>query len=305
MCSREDKLPTLPKCDLDEGYPPEAVLAMNSANASLATTEQLLSGVLHALEIEDKTFPDERKMILTNDDGTPLTSVTWNPTSQSYKLSATFGINVMLLGSNVRKTGSKFTNVSPNNSVVLAVLGKRGGSRYVAFAGNPLNDQKKWWDLNKNKYYTTNNEQMDTLLKNTIRWLAGTKGKDPITLRFTQLKDKNHEKYSRAWLDKNMPEVKYNDIGGCQKIDDLDECIKVADILVVGSPNYNVDHTKEMEAMVPSVKRAMDAGVGILYVQGTPHQTVTGEKGGNSISLNLFRPHFGSLFKIAYWNLSQ
>ena len=213
MCSREDKLPTLPKCDLDEGYPPEAVLAMNSANASLATTEQLLSGVLHALEIEDKTFPDERKMILTNDDGTPLTSVTWNPTSQSYKLSATFGINVMLLGSNVRKTGSKFTNVSPNNSVVLAVLGKRGGSRYVAFAGNPLNDQKKWWDLNKNKYYTTNNEQMDTLLKNTIRWLAGTKGKDPITLRFAHLNNKNrffNDKCSREWLNRNMPEVRYN-----------------------------------------------------------------------------------------------
>ena len=89
------------------------------------------------------------------------------------------------------------------NSVTLAVLGKRGESRYVAFAGNPLCER-----------WATNNEQMNTMLKNTIRWLAtGKTGKDPITLRFAHLNNKNrifNDKCSREWLNRNMPEVRYN-----------------------------------------------------------------------------------------------
>ena len=199
-CSRQDELPTLPKCEWDKGYSSEVVLAMDSANASLATTEQLLSGALHALKIEEERFLDKRKEILSNPDGTPLTSVTWNPTKDSAQLKATMGINVQLLGSNKNKRGSH------TNSVTLAVLGKRGESRYVAFAGNPLCER-----------WATNNEQMNTMLKNTIRWLAtGKTGKDPnkpITLRFAHLADTYwfpHEEYSRKWLEKNMPEVKYN-----------------------------------------------------------------------------------------------
>ena len=191
-CNRADKLPTLPKCDWDEDYPPEVVLAMNSANASLATTEELLSGTLHAIENESKRFLPERKLILSNDDGTPMTSVTWNPTWNSAQLMATIGVNVELLVSNINKNKEGY-------SVGLAVLGKRRGSRYVAFGGNPFSE--------------ANNEQMNTLLRNTIRWLAKTTGNHPITLRFAHLAETHwwrHESNSRAWLDKNMPEVRYN-----------------------------------------------------------------------------------------------
>ena len=176
---------------------------MNSGNASLATTEQLLSGVLHALEISDKLYLDDLKMILTNDDGTNMTSITWFPNragqhgSSSISLYATIGSNVKLLGSNMSNGGKH-----KNDHNALAVLGKRGRSRYVVFGGNPLCEQFGEW--------TANNEQMNTLVKNTIRWLAGKTGKDPITLRFAHLKNTNHDKCSRAWLNKNMPEVRYN-----------------------------------------------------------------------------------------------
>ena len=177
---------------------------MNSANASLATTEQLFSAVRHALEVADKRYDADLEMILTNYDGTPMTSVTWIPNrtgkdfyySNAILLYATIGFNVKLLGSNMSDRGSH-----KNNRNALAVLGKRGRSRYVVFGGNPL--CKQFGNLSYN-------EQMNTLLKNTIRWLAGKTGKDPITLRFAHLKNTNHDKCSRAWLNKNMPEVRYN-----------------------------------------------------------------------------------------------
>ena len=233
---------------------------MNSGNASLATTEQLLTGALHALEIEDKRLLAERKLVLTNDDGTPMTSVSWNPSHDSAQLKATMGVNAELLLSNVNKNNDKYIQA-------LAVIGECGDSRYVAFGGNPFSVKK------------ANNEQMNTLLKNTIRWLAGTTGKDPITLRIAQLSQTYwfpHEKYSRAWFDKFMPEVTYNGIGDCDGAN-LDECTKGIDVLVV-SQRYDTDKPEEPAAIAASVKRAMDAGVSILYLHNGRYMNPLGEQ---------------------------
>ena len=78
-------------CDWDKGYDPEVALAIDRGDASLATTDALLTGALHALTLERERFRAEREAILTAADGSALTSVTWDLTHDSAQLEATIG----------------------------------------------------------------------------------------------------------------------------------------------------------------------------------------------------------------------
>ena len=80
--------------------------------------------------------------------------------------------------------------------------------------------------------------------------------------------------------------------GGCDDAA-LDGCIEGTDILVV-SQRYN-GGTEDAAKIAASVKRAMDAGVAILYLQYGYNLNSLGQQGGNS-SLKFVQALFQFLF---------
>lgn len=235
-------------CDWDEGYDPEVALAIDRGDASLATTDALLTGALHALTLERERFRAEREAILTAADGSALTSVTWDLTHDSAQLEATIGVNVPLLVSNANHEGAVADRTA------LAIMGQLHDARYVVFGASPFRNAK--------------NAQMDTLLVNAVRWLAGDVGDEPIELVLAHLDESYYfrdETGTRTWLDEHLlDQVSYHEQDACDGAA-LDACATNADILFV-SQHYDPESQDPAE-IVAAVERAMMAGVSVIYLQ--------------------------------------
>ena len=234
-------------CPYDPGFERQVMVALDRADASGVSADDLMIGALHALELERARFEPELKDLLSARSGAPLDAITWDPTHDSAQLRATPGVNVPLLLSNANAQGPHAARAT------LAVLGTHQSARYVVFGGSPYRNSK--------------NDQMDELLVNLTTWLTGA-NQSPASVVLSQLDESFYfkdESLTRAWFDAHMPgKVTTHEPDACDG-QMLGTCAQDADLLIV-SQKYDPD-AQDPAQIVASVQRAMEAGISVLYLQ--------------------------------------
>ncbi|HSC89342.1 MAG TPA: ImpA family metalloprotease, partial [Polyangiaceae bacterium] len=188
-----------------------------------------------------------------NEDGasseSSLDSIDWDPSHDAVLMRPTLGKNTALLVENAVVSGD-----ATLSGRALAIYGRRGKTPYLVMGSNP--------------FRTEGNEQMDQLMVNAIRRLTGSQSGDALRITMAQV-DESYwfpdETTTRAWLQDRMDgETTINAADACDSAK-LDGCIDAGTDLLIVSQISTADESSEK--IVASVRRAMEKGVPVLYLQ--------------------------------------
>jgi hypothetical protein len=241
--------------------------ALTTGDAShVEEAEVFLSAALDTIQQQDKAYHQDIKQLLNlqqdggiRDDGSSLTDISWDATHDAAQLNAQFGFNAPLL----------FTNASHNNDDELvrqiAVLGEdqpvQNRGRYLVIGSNPMRSLKRGFDIN---------DQMQSLMKNSIQWLSQRNdfANKPLKVVISHL-DQSHyfpdEVATREWLDAQFPEqVSYNLENECDA-ELLASCItEETDVLIISQ--HGLADSAQIPAIVQQLDSALKANIGVLYM---------------------------------------
>jgi len=206
------------------------------------TENELLDATLDALDNAKGLLANAKSEIFNN--GT-LNNITWDPSHDAAIIEPTLGINTPLLVSNaVAKSGATIYHKP------LAIIGEKSGSNYVLFASNPMR--------------TDHNDQMDTLIKNTLTWLTGKTELQKVVIAHLNdgywFKD---ETKTREWLDNHYSHVSYNSDGECDDAN-LSICLDSSnkpDLLIISQ-----DDAVDNEMVAQTVNGALANGIPVFYM---------------------------------------
>ncbi|MGR6871812.1 ImpA family metalloprotease [Pseudomonas sp. HK3] len=242
-------------------------LALAQGKASLvADGDVFRTGALALIQQKNQTYHSDIQQLLNLNsdnsakaDGSSLTSIDWDNSHDAAQLSAQFGFNTPLL----------FSNATQNNDdeVVrqLAVIGSEksteGVGRYLVMGSNPMRTMKREFDIN---------DQMQTLMNNSISWLSQRTDFDtrPLNVVISHLDQSYYfpdDVATREWLDAQYSlQVQYNAQNVCDG-ELLASCITAdTDVLIISQQGLS-DATK-IQNMIDQVDAALKANIGILYM---------------------------------------
>lgn len=233
--------------------------AIDTGNALLVPDSQ--SFVLAALDEIDATRIARKTVInevfnLTEGgfkkaDGSSLTDITWDLTHGTRRFVVPSGRNIELL-----RTSSQTTAGQASNGNVVAIAGQRsrdkGGSRYVAFASNPVHQPPEAYsDFNQ-------------FLKSTFSWLIQSSdlsagGLNIEVLYAGQSIHVGDTQTIRTWLDREYgPRLIHS---ACNN-DQLTRCSSKAPSVLVISDHIQ---SENINNVIAQVENAFNANIPVLY----------------------------------------
>lgn len=280
-----------------EPTPLELALAQGKASL-VAEGDVFRTGALAFIQQKNQAFHGDIKQLfnLASDgtakaDGSSLISLDWDGSHDAAQLGAQFGFNAPLL----------FSNATQNNDseVVrqLAVIGSekatQGVGRYLVMGSNPMRNLKRGFDIN---------DQMQTLMKNSMGWLSQRNNFDAKSLNvvISQL-DQSHyfpdDVATREWLDAQYPsQVLYNEQNTCDG-DLLAACITAeTDILIISQQGLS-DGTA-IQNVIKQVDAALKANIGILYMHWDGGLTDLGRELFNRLHVSYVRDNYWQKAKL-------
>jgi hypothetical protein len=189
-------------------------------------------------------------------DGTSLTSITWDPSWDAALLNAQTNKNASLITTNAVVIASKTVD-----NKTLAVLGETQSSRYIVMGSNPMrNAQRKPASLN---------DQMHQLLENSLTWLTGRNDlkQAPFNVVIAHMDQSlffPDEVATRNWLDAHYPgQVTYNARNSCEG-SQLSGCLaNNPDLLIISQITSAND---DIPVITQAVQQAIDNGIPVLYL---------------------------------------
>ncbi|NDY92447.1 ImpA family metalloprotease [Ideonella livida] len=286
------------------GDPPPPAAAWTTAlatgDASAVDSATALSQTQALLQAQQAMVETTRQAVLGTGSAGGTEAVapaSWNPTHDSvYFTLLDPGRHAVLLTGNWRYKGSEAAA-----GRVLAVAGAdpSTGARYAALGGNPL--------------AVRGNAAMDTMLRNTMRWLTGRSTLNGLRVVTAHLPSTatywfQHEAPTRAWLTAQVPAVRINGVEGSLAVDDscdgsaLAGCLQNADLLILGrqqGPNQGNSSTPDTypagydtTTVMAALRAAQARGVPVLYLHHG--------RDDNTLSSALMQ-HFGLAVNNNYW----
>ena len=241
---------------------PELSEALQNGNATQVSATELRDGALTLIAEQRSAYQPVKAQLLqlnadgsARRDGSSLTSIHWDVTHDSAKLSPQFGYNDSLLISNA-------SHSSTEGSSSFAVVGEeQSKARYLILGSHPMRTEQR--------FPASVNSQMNQLLNNSVRWLAGRRdfSVTPLTVVIAQMDQSFYfpdRNATRNWLDTHFGEqVRYNEASTCDGAA-LAGCLTAdTDVLMISQVGGSEVLNPQILA---AVKAAQARGTGVMYL---------------------------------------
>jgi hypothetical protein len=235
--------------------------AIASGDVRLGGSEaDFIAATLQEIDVVSTLFRDAKIQIFNLNadgsakiDGSSLTSINWSPTWDSALFKPKQGETKSLL-----KTNSVFTAGKAVLERDIALIGKRGATRYLLFGGNPMATSN------------TTNAQMDSFLENSLSWVTNRQDlkQKPFRVVMSHLAQSYwfpHEIDVRAWMNNHYAgQVSYNAANACDSVN-LESCLNTpTDLLIVSQAATATD---DIPAVISAIEKAMAKGIPVVYLQ--------------------------------------
>lgn len=228
-------------------------------------------------------------------DGSSLTSITWDVTHDAAQLKATFGINDTLLISNASQN-------STAGSEAFGIIGQETEdtitSRYIVLGSNPMRTWQRGFDIN---------DDMQQWLQNSIEWLTGRENFDetPLKVRIAHMSNGYYfpdQSATRNWLDTYYPDqVEYNAADSCNG-NALIGCVQEQpDLLIISQEKLDGLSTS---VITNAIAQAQAQGTAVLYLHTDGHMETLGTAILNHLNVEFVGDNYWDKYYLSAQNMS-
>ena len=245
---------------------PLAENALISGDSSAVSSNEFIALIRCALQSIASQQLLTQTEIYRNTDGSIVGDISWDPS----RFSGVFSLldisrNAPLLVSN---HNYKSHSGLPQHLAVAGKMPKAG--RYLAISANPMHDLERVGDRPGGDA----NSQLNSLLKNAVRWLLQPNGKSaPQNVAIAHIPETyqfNQDGTTAHWVQDNYPEANIFTEDSCDN-QALKSCLTTADLLIIGRQSNRIadeetQGTTEARAITANVKAFLDNGGAVIYL---------------------------------------
>ncbi|TKE77125.1 MULTISPECIES: ImpA family metalloprotease, partial [unclassified Vibrio] len=229
--------------------------ALSTGNASYVVNSLEFIEASQALVAQyNEDYNHIKQALSQNSEGEPLRNLHWGPTHDTAIILPTYGFNDVIL-----KTNKAMQDGYANQELVIGIAGYTSDdNRYAALASNPFRTKQRFPD--------SVNEEMDTWLKNLVRWTSSTDSPQNVVL--AQL-DQSHyfpdDQATRNWLTDNVNASMVINADNTCDGSKLSQCIEAnnPDLLVLSQKLNDGD---DIEDVISGLRLAFTKNIPVLYL---------------------------------------